>query len=110
MAYTRTLTWTRPNTGVELPKVSDAYSDVDTMRRTKWAEAGITKTYTWDEDELVLVIDIEADSKAEVDAVVTDLDTIPDYTASKDYVVAECIARGITGILTDSDGDSSVIC
>lgn len=110
MAYTRTLTHTRPNTGVELPKVSDAYSDVDTIRRTKWADAGLVKTYTWDADELVLEIAIEADNKAAVDAVVTEMNTITDYTASKDYVIAESIARGITIMLTDSDGSSEVIC
>ena len=110
MAYTRTLKWTRPNTGVELPKVSDTHPDVDTERRTKWADAGLVKNYTWDADELVLEISIDAENKAEIDAVVTELNTITDYTAANDTVVAECEARGITGILTDSDGDSRVIC
>ena len=110
MAYTKTLTWTRPNTGVELPKVSDSYPAVDTARRTVWADAGIVKTYTWDEDELVLQIQVEADNKAAVDSVVTDLNLITDYTTANDGVVAECIARGITGVLSDSEGLSEVIC
>ena len=35
MAYTITTTMTRPNTGVELPKIADSHSDHDTVWRTK---------------------------------------------------------------------------
>ena len=104
MAYTRTITFTRPSTDVEIPKVSDSYPDVDTVSRTTWAEAGISKTYTWDVDELVLTVQVEGADKAAIDSVVSDLYDVPSYGASKSTIIAACEAAGITGEVTDSDG------
>lgn len=106
MAYTRTVTMTRPNTGVELPKVSDSHPDHDTVSRTKYADAGITKTYTWDGDELVLTVAAESVDKAAFDALITDLETLPDEAASRAAVKSACIAAGITVAVTDSDGST----
>ena len=106
MAYTRTVTMTRPNTGVELPKISDSHPDHDTVARTKYAEAGITKVYTWDAAELVLTIAAESTNKADFNALIADLDTLPDEAASRAAVKSACQAAGVTVAVTDSDGDT----
>jgi hypothetical protein len=104
MAYTVTATITRPNTGVEIPKISDSHPDHDTVWRTKAADAGLTKTYTWDADELVLTVAQEATDKATYEAYMTDLETLSDEAASRAAVKASCISAGITMTITDSDG------
>ena len=104
MEYTRTVTMTRPNTGVELPKIADSHPDHDTVWRTKYAEAGVTKSYTWDEDELVLTIVAEATDKAAYDALIADLDSLPDEAASRAAVKASCQSAGISVRVFDSDG------
>jgi hypothetical protein len=106
MAYTRTVTMTRPNTGVELPKVADSHPDHDTVSRTKYAEAGITKTYTWDEAELVLSIAAESTDKAAFDSLMTDLETLPDEIACRTAVKSACQAAGITILVNDSEGNT----
>lgn len=106
MAYTRTVTMTRPNTGVEMPKVSDSHPDHDTVSRTKYADAGITKTYSWDADELVLTVAAESTDKAAFDSLIADLDTLSDEAASRAAVKSACQSRGITVTVTDSDGST----
>jgi len=105
MAYTRTVTMTRPNTGVELPKISDTHADHDAICRTKFAEAGVTKSYTWDSNELVLSVVSEAADKATMLAVLDDLNTLPAEAASMAAVKASCIAVGISVRIADSDGE-----
>lgn len=99
-----TTTMTRPNTGVELPRIADSHPDHDTIWRTKAAEAGITKSYTWDGAELVLTIVAEATDKASYDAYVADLDTLPDEAASRAAVKTACTSAGIGIVVFDSDG------
>lgn len=99
-----TTTMTRPNTGVELPRISDSHPDHDTVWRTKAAEAGVIKTYTWDTDELVLTIVAEATDKVSYDNYVADLDTLPDEVASRIAVKSACLAAGIGIVISDSEG------
>ena len=106
MPYTRTVTMTRPNTGVELPKVSDTHPDHDTVSRTKYAEAGITKTYTWDEAELVLTVAAESTDKAAFDALIADLDTLPEEAACRTAVKSAAQAAGISILVNDSEGNT----
>jgi len=104
MAYTITTTMTRPNTGVELPKIADSHSDHDTVWRTKYAEAGVTKSYTWDAAELVLTIEAESPDKATYDTLIDDLETYSDEAASRAAVKASCISAGISVRIFDSEG------
>ena len=106
MPYQMTTTMTRPNTGVELPKIADSHPDHDTVWRTKYAEAGVTKSYTWDEAELVLTIEAEATDKAAFDALNADLETLPDGAASRAAVKSACQAAGITILINDSEGNT----
>ena len=106
MAYQVTATMTRPNTGVEIPKISDSHPDHDTVYRTKQADAGITKSFSWDADELVLTIVAEAADKATYDAYIADLDTLPDEAASRAAVKSACQSRGITVAIVDSESNS----
>jgi len=106
MAYTRTVTLTRPNTGVEIPKVSDSHPDHDVVVRNKYDAAGITKTYTWSGDELTLVVAAESTDKAAFQALVDDLNTLPDEAAANTAYKSACEAANVTCVISDSDGDT----
>ena len=104
MSYSTTVVMTRPNTGVEIPKVSDAHPDHDTIARAKYDAAGLIKSYTWSGDELSLTIVMAAPDKETYDDVIADLDTLPDEAASRTAVKNACIAAGVTVVITDSNG------
>lgn len=104
MAYTRTVTLTRPNTGVEIPKVSDSHPDHDVVVRNKYDAAGITKTYTWSGDELTLTVAGETSDKAAMEAVIDELNALPDEAAANTAYKAACQAANVTCVITDSEG------
>ena len=66
----------------------------------------MTKSYTWDEAELVLTIEAEATDKAAFDALNADLETLPDEAASRAAVKSACQSAGITILINDSEGNT----
>lgn len=104
MAYQMTTTMTRPNTGVELPRISDSHPAHDVVWRTKFEEAGVNKSYSWSDDELVLTIVAESVDKASYDALIADMATYPDEAACMAAVKSACVAAGVGVVISDSDG------
>ncbi len=104
MAYSRIIKYTRPNTGVDLPKVADNHGAYDTFSRDKFAEHGVSRNFSWDSDELVMTCTLEAADKSTMETAVAEVEAHSDATAANNAIKSACQAAGITLEVTDSDG------
>tara|TARA_X000000368_G_scaffold294136_1_gene234009 strand:+ start:367 stop:741 length:375 start_codon:yes stop_codon:yes gene_type:complete len=64
MAYIVRQIYTRPNTSVDWPKISDFDADLHTERLTDYSDRSITIGYSLSEDELTLTAEINAPDAA----------------------------------------------
>lgn len=100
MSYSVTWVLTRPNESVELPTINSISAANKTESDTLMANNGVTKTY--EIDGLVTRIIYTFDNKAAHDAL--DFSGTTDHTLVRTTYRQQLIDRGITCVITDSDG------
>lgn len=100
MSYSVTWVLTRPNESVELPTINSISAANKTESDTLMANNGVTKTY--EIDGLVTRIIYSFDNKAAHDAL--DFSGTTDHTLVRTTYRQQLIDRGITCVITDSDG------
>tara|TARA_B100000927_G_C16452826_1_gene464562 strand:+ start:933 stop:1292 length:360 start_codon:yes stop_codon:yes gene_type:complete len=108
MAYKVIHTFTRPNTGVDFPKMADHDSDYYDFVRQYYTDNGISISFDLSEDELTLVASTECANRAAWDAwkVADDADGRL-AGGVKAGMNSDLVARGIT-IKIDADEDGTV--
>ena len=98
MAYKVTVTYKRPNTGVDFPKAADHDSDYYDWLRQEYQDRSISPSFELSEDELTLKASSECADRATYDAWRAADDADGRYAAT---------VRGIT-IKIDAEEDGTV--
>lgn len=100
MTYSVTWVLTRPNEDVEIPTISSISSANKNESDTLMADNGVGKGY--EVDGLVTRIIYQFDDKAAHDAL--DFSGTTDHNLVRTTYKQQLIDRGITCVITDSDG------
>lgn len=100
MAYTVTWVLTRPNEDTELPTISGISAANKSESDTLMADNSVSKTYQI--DGLVTRVIYEFADKAAHDAL--DFSSTTDHSTVRTNYKQTLIDRGITCVITDSDG------
>lgn len=100
MAYTVTWVLTRPNEDTELPTISGISAANKSESDTLMADNSVAKTYQI--DGLVTRVIYEFADKAAHDAL--DFSSTTDHSTVRTNYKQTLIDRGITCVITDSDG------
>jgi hypothetical protein len=104
MAYVVRQIYTRPNTGVDWPKISDHDSDLHTERLADYSSRGISVSYSLSEDELTLTAEINAPDAATWNAHLALVEDATgngsalkssNWTAVQSAIKSDCTSRGI---------------
>lgn len=102
MAYTVTMTFTRPDEGTDLPTLQAINSSNKTSSDTVMSENGVAKTY--DIDGLVTKVIYTAADKATYDSAKALADDVTDEATVRATYKTQCEAANITCAIVDSDG------
>ena len=104
MAYSVTMTFTRPDGDTALPTLESINSTNKSASDTVFAENGVTKTY--DIDGLVTKVIYTAEDKATYDSAKALVDDVTDETSVRTSYKNACVAANITCSIDDSDGNN----
>tara|TARA_B100000131_G_scaffold208297_1_gene200399 strand:- start:4503 stop:4877 length:375 start_codon:yes stop_codon:yes gene_type:complete len=116
MAYVVRQIYTRPNTGVAWPKISDYDADLHTERLADYTDRGIVASYDLSEDELTFTAEITSPTKADWDAhkaLVEDSTgngsalKSSNWTAVQNSIKSYCTANGISYTIQSIDDGSA---
>ena len=102
MAYTVTMTFTRPDESTELPTLQAINSSHKTSADTVMSENGVAKTY--DIDGLVTRVIYTAADKATYDNAKSLADDLSDESTVRTTYKSQCEAANITCSVVDSEG------
>ena len=100
MAYTVTWVMTRPDEDTALPTINNISADNKTESDNLMAGAGVSKTY--EVEGLVTKVIYTFEDKAAHDAL--DFSGTTDHSTVRTTYKQQLIDRGITCVITDSDG------
>ena len=108
MAYKVTVTYKRPNTGVDFPKAADHDSDYYDWIRQEYQDRSISPSFELSEDELTLKASSECADRATYDAWRAADDADGRYAATvRAGINSDLAARNIT-VKIDADEDGTV--
>lgn len=102
MAYTVTMTFTRPDEGTDLPTLQAINSSNKTSSDTVMAENGVAKTYSI--DGLVTKVIYTAANKSTYTTAKALADDVSDESTVRATYKSTCEAANITCAIVDSDG------
>jgi hypothetical protein len=104
MAYTVTMTFTRPDEGTAMPTMETINSSAKASSATLMADNGITKTF--EVDGLVTKVIYTAEDKSTLESGKALIDDITGETTARSTYKTQCEAANITCTVVDSDGVS----
>jgi hypothetical protein len=104
MAYTITMTFTRPNEETALPLLEDVNSSAKASSDSLMFDNGITKTF--EIDGLVTRVIYTAEDKSTLETGKALIDDITGESSARATYKAQCEAANITCTVVDSDGVS----
>ena len=114
MAATITSVYTRTNTGIDFPKLSDHNANFDTWRRQWFTDNGVDISFSLSGDELTLTVVIEHDSDAAYQTYKDARDVQEDYdlTSYKNWVqtaIADNSDLTLSVVLNNDAGEDSTL-
>ena len=104
MAYTVTMTFTRPDEDTAMPTMAAINSTAKTSSETIMEDNGVTKSYVV--DGLVTKVIYTAADKSTYDSAKTLVDDVTDETTARSTYKTQCEAANISCTMVDSDGVS----
>lgn len=104
MAYTVTMTFTRPDEGTALPTMETINSSAKASSATLMADNGVAKTF--EVDGLVTKVIYTAADKSTYDTAKALVDDVTDESTARATYKTQCEAANISCTMVDSDGVS----
>lgn len=104
MAYTITMTFTRPDADTAMPTMAAINSTAKTESETLMSDNGITKSF--EVDGLVTKVIYTAADKSTLESGKALIDDVTDESSARTTYKSQCEAANITCTIVDSDGVS----